>query len=52
MKHVVVVVPVDGDVGEVEQVGQQPETARVDEVGQVGTRRYLQLQHHDGDDDR
>src|SRR5436305_648510 len=50
VQQVVVVVPVDADEGEAEQVAQEHGDQRP-ERGQVRPRWYLELQHHDGDDD-
>src|SRR6476469_9594144 len=51
MEHVVVVVPVDPDVDEAQQVGQEA-GRRVGEVGQPRAVGDVELEHHDRDDDR
>ena len=51
LEHVVVVGPVDADVGKAEQVGEQPGAGVVQQVVEPGPAGLVQLEHHDGDDD-
>src|SRR5450631_1564114 len=51
MQHVMMIVPVDAHVDEADHVAQEYRDER-HERRQVGAMRRLQLQHHDGDDDR
>src|SRR5215471_4715520 len=51
MKQVVVVVPIDADVSKAQHIAQQ-DWEHWQQCGEIGPSRDLQLEHHDGDDDR
>ena len=52
MQQVVVVVPVDADVDEAQHIAEEAPAAAAASGCEVSAMRHLQLQHHDGDDDR
>jgi hypothetical protein len=51
VQHVMMVVPVDRQVHEAQHVGEK-DRHHAGEIGPIAAMRDLQLQHHDGDDDR